>query len=114
MGIESHIEAIAEGIVSKVVNIEEAENTTFGELVNLYRVTKGYHTAHRNLHLDYSDARNWCIAVQQVLLEYQVQSSCACFAHSSYRMPSLLGPQHDMQYRSVSVIQVTQMVLVLQ
>jgi hypothetical protein len=61
VGIEPHIEAIAEDIGSTAVNIAEVENTSFEALVNLYRVTKGYHTAHRNLHLDYSDAHNWCI-----------------------------------------------------
>ena len=48
--IEPRIEAIAAGIVSTVVNIEETGHTWFAELVD---GTKDYHTGHRNLHLDY-------------------------------------------------------------
>ena len=54
MDIELRIEGFAEGIVSTVV----AENTLFEEQVNLCRGTRGFHTANRNLHLDYSAFHN--------------------------------------------------------
>ena len=97
MDIEPRIEEFAEGIVSTVV----AENTLFEGLVTLCRVIGGYRIANRNLRLDYSASHNWRKWGQQALLEHQVQSMYACFDHSSYRTPSLLGPLHDMQYRSV-------------
>ena len=112
MDIEPRIEAIAGGIVSTAESTVEAEHTLFEEQVNLYRGIEGYHTAHRNLHLDYSASHNWRKWGQQALLEHQVRSMYACFDRSSYRTPFLLGPQHDMQYRSVWVIEVAQMVSV--
>jgi hypothetical protein len=95
--IEPRIEGFAEGIVSTVV----AENTLFERQVNLCRVIRGYHIANRNLRLDYSASHNWSKWGQQALLERQELSMRACFDHSSYRTPFLLGSQHDMQYRSV-------------
>ena len=98
---QPRIEAIAEGIVSMAVNTVETENTWFEEQVNLYFEQEGYHTEHRNLHLDYSASRNWHKWGRQVLMEQQAQSMCAYFDHSSYRMPSHLVPLNDMQYRFV-------------
>jgi len=57
--IEPRIEAIAEGIVSMAESTVEAEHTLFEEQVNLWREIEGYHTAHKNLHLDYSASHNW-------------------------------------------------------
>jgi hypothetical protein len=56
---QPRIEAIAEDIVNTAVSIVVAGHTLFGELVSLSHGTKGYHTARRNLHLDYSDDHNW-------------------------------------------------------
>ena len=93
MDIESHIEVIVAGIASTAVNIVVAE-----ELVH---ETEDYHTAHRNSHLYYSAFRNSSKQEPLVLTEYRVQSLCAYFGHSSYRMPSLWGPLNDMQCKFV-------------
>lgn len=56
--MQSHIEAIVVGIVSMAVNIVEVGRTLFEEL---FHGTARYHTAHRNLHLDYFVSHNWDI-----------------------------------------------------
>ena len=95
MDIEPHIEAFAAAGIAGTV---EAEHTLSEELDH---GTKGYHTAHRNSHLDYSAFHNWRKQGPPVLPEYRMQSLCAYFDHSSYKMPARWGPLNDMQYRSV-------------
>ncbi len=69
--MQSHTEAVAVKIASRVVSIVEAVHTLF---VVQHPGNLGYRTAHRNLHLDYSDIHNWHKQGQQELLEHQVQS----------------------------------------
>ena len=59
MDMQPRIEAVVEDIVNTAVSIGVAGHTLFGELVSLSHGTKGYHTARRNLRLDYFDAHNW-------------------------------------------------------